>query len=134
MEYPKKKSKRAVLLNLCLQSALDKNEMIQTAVETAVLPCLNTDKAKSAFLLNLYSSFKDCETQTSRSVLQFLPKFYQLFPSTWFMNLLETKASDLLELLKLQTVKKPLKLQSLTDDENEIRSLLQCLPFISELR
>ncbi|XP_062865177.1 uncharacterized protein si:ch211-281l24.3 [Trichomycterus rosablanca] len=135
-EYGQKnqKSVRPVLFNLCLQAALYQNEMIETAVETAVLPCLKTDKGKSAFLLNLYSSLKEYETKTSESVLKFLPKFYQLFPSVWCINLSETRASDLLELLKLQTQKKPLKLSRLTDEESEIRSLLQCLPYISELR
>ncbi|CAM4557549.1 unnamed protein product [Leuciscus chuanchicus] len=52
----------------------------------------------------------------------------------WRINLSERKSSILLEVLKLQTEKKPVELIDWTDEESEVRGFLQCLPYISQLR
>ncbi|XP_065138309.1 uncharacterized protein [Paramisgurnus dabryanus] len=52
----------------------------------------------------------------------------------WTINLSERKTSILLEVLKLQTEKKPVELIDWTDDESEVRGFIQCLPYISLLR
>ncbi|XP_076874396.1 uncharacterized protein LOC143524655 isoform X2 [Brachyhypopomus gauderio] len=52
----------------------------------------------------------------------------------WRIDLSARKASVFLEVLKLQTVKKPVELRGWSDEESEVRSFLQCLPYISQLR
>ena len=92
------------------------------------------DYYQSAFLLDLYSHVKDCETRTGRSVLPALQSVYQSAPAVWSIDLSERKASILLEVLKLQPEKKPVELRDWSDEESEVRSFLQCLPYISQLR
>ncbi len=86
------------------------------------------------FLLDLCSHVKDYETQTGRSVLPALQPIYQSAPAVWRIKLSERKSSILLELLKLQTEKKPVELRDWTDEESEVKGFLQCLPYISQLR
>ncbi|KAK1792082.1 hypothetical protein P4O66_001862 [Electrophorus voltai] len=86
------------------------------------------------FLLDLFSQVKDYETQTGRSVLPALQPVYQSAPAVWNIDLSERKTSLFLEVLKLQTVKKPVELRGWSDEESEVRSFLQCLPYISQLR
>ncbi|KAL7841168.1 hypothetical protein SRHO_G00248590 [Serrasalmus rhombeus] len=86
------------------------------------------------FLLDLFSHVKNCETQTGRTVLPALQPVYQSAPAVWIINLSERKSSLFLEVLKLQTEKKPVKLTGWSDEESEVRSFLQCLPYISQLR
>ncbi len=86
------------------------------------------------FLLDLCSRVKDYETQTGRSVLPALQPIYQSAPAVWRIKLSERKSSILLEVLKLQTEKKPVELIDWTDEESEVKGFLQCLPYISQLR
>ncbi len=86
------------------------------------------------FLLDLCSHVKDYETQTGRSVLPALQPIYQSAPIDWIIDLSERKSSILLEVLKLQTEKKPVELRDWTDEESEVKGFLQCLPYISQLR
>ncbi|KAL7841208.1 hypothetical protein SRHO_G00248990 [Serrasalmus rhombeus] len=86
------------------------------------------------FLLDLFSHVKNYETQTGRNVLPALQPVYQSAPAEWIINLSERKSSLFLEVLKLQTVKKPVELTGWSDEESEVRSFLQCLPYISQLR
>ena len=85
------------------------------------------------FLLGLCYQVKDYETKTGRRVLPALQSFFQL-PTVWIINLSERKASILLEVLKLQSEKKQVELTDCSDEESEVRSFLQCLPYISQLR
>ncbi|XP_072556746.1 uncharacterized protein [Paramormyrops kingsleyae] len=97
----------------------------------------NTDsdlKKQSDFLLDLYSFLKDSENPSRSNVLLALQPVYQSAPAVWIIDLSERKASTLLEVLEFQTVKKPVKLFGWSDEENELKSLLQCLPYISQLR
>ena len=91
------------------------------------------DEYQCHFLLDLYSQVKDCETKTDRRVLPALQSVFQS-PTVWFINLSERKASILLEVLKLQSEKKQVELTGCSDEESEVRSFLQCLPYISQLR
>ncbi|ROI15618.1 Neoverrucotoxin subunit alpha [Anabarilius grahami] len=127
------KQKRSFLLNLCLQAALtDTPGNTETTVETVSSV---EDYKRCDFLLDLYSHVKDYETQTGRSVLPALQPIYQLSaPAVWIINLSERKSSILLEVLKLQTEKKPVELRDWTDEESELKGFLQCLPYISQLR
>ncbi|KAK2917092.1 hypothetical protein Q8A67_001466 [Cirrhinus molitorella] len=85
------------------------------------------------FLLNLYSHVKNYETQTGRSFLPALQSVFQS-PDEWIIDLSQRKGSVLLEVLKLQTEKKPVKLTGLSKEETEMKSFLQCLPYISQMR
>ncbi len=88
---------------------------------------------QSDFLLDLYSHVKNYETQTGRSYLPALQSVFQS-PDVWIINLSERKISVLLEVLKLQTEKKPVELRRCSEEEREVMSFLQCLPYISQLR
>ncbi|XP_076144699.1 uncharacterized protein LOC143127239 [Alosa pseudoharengus] len=88
----------------------------------------------SDFQLDLYSHIKACETNTHRSVYSVLQFVFQSAPEVWSIDLSKRKASVLLEVLKLQTQKRPVELRGWSDEESEVRSFLQCLPYISQLR
>ncbi|XP_036421377.1 uncharacterized protein LOC118804865 [Colossoma macropomum] len=121
---------RSFKLNLCLHAALYQKAHIQTTVKELVSYGLS----ECEFLLDLYSHVKQYETETSSRVLLALLTVYQSLPAVWNIDLSERKASLLLEVLKLQRVKKPVELWGCSDEESEVRSFLQCLPFISQLR
>ncbi|XP_072526398.1 uncharacterized protein [Salminus brasiliensis] len=125
-----RKRVNSFLLDLCLQAALHQNANIHTTVEE-LMSCACGKKGD--FLLDLYSHVKKYETETGRSVLPALQPVYQSAPAVWIIDLSERKSSLLLEVLKLQTVKKPVVLRGWSDEESEVRSFLQCLPFISQL-
>uniref|UniRef100_A0A669E542 NACHT domain-containing protein n=1 Tax=Oreochromis niloticus TaxID=8128 RepID=A0A669E542_ORENI len=91
-------------------------------------------KYQSGFLLDLCSYLKDYETKTGLSVLPSLQSVFQSAPAVWSINLSERKTSILLEVLKLQPEKKQVKLTGCSHEESEVRSFLQCLPYISQLR
>uniref|UniRef100_A0AAQ6IEU1 NACHT domain-containing protein n=1 Tax=Anabas testudineus TaxID=64144 RepID=A0AAQ6IEU1_ANATE len=80
------------------------------------------------FLTDLYS-----ETKTGLRVLPSFQSVFQSTPSVWSINLSKTKSSILLEMLKLQPEKKQVKLTVCSYEESEVRSFLQCLPYISQL-
>ncbi|KAK3525544.1 hypothetical protein QTP86_034729, partial [Hemibagrus guttatus] len=92
----------------------------------------NTEE-QSDFLLDLFSHVKQYESNTGRSVLPALLPVYRSLPAIWSIKLSERKVSLLLEVLKLQTQKKPVELRDWSDEESEVRSFLQCLPYISQL-
>lgn len=107
---------------------------MQETVQKLPLSYFKTYHEQTAFLLDLYSSVKDYGTQTGETVQAALQFVYQKLPGVWSINLSERKASLFLEVLKQQTVKKSVELRGWTEEESEIRSLLQCLPYISQLR
>ncbi|XP_064859303.1 uncharacterized protein LOC135561533 [Oncorhynchus nerka] len=133
---PEERTKRekTFLLNLCLQAALHERGSIQTTVEKVLSLSEVYHYQPCDFLLDLYSHVKDYETQTGRSVLPALQTVYQSAPAVWSIDLSERKASLLLEVLKLQPEKKPVELKGCSDEESEVRSFLQCLSYISQLR
>ncbi|XP_035767698.1 uncharacterized protein LOC118454868 [Neolamprologus brichardi] len=85
------------------------------------------------FLFDLFSHVKDYEIKTGLSVLPSLQSVFQSAPAVWSINLSERKTSILLEVLKLQPVKKQVELTGCSHEESEVRSFLQCLPYISQL-
>ncbi|XP_041834254.1 uncharacterized protein LOC121635224 isoform X7 [Melanotaenia boesemani] len=90
-------------------------------------------KYQCDFLLDLYSQMKDCETKTGLSLLPSLQSVFQSGPAVWSIKLSERKTSILLEVLKLQSEKKQVELIDCSHEEREVRSFLQCLPYISQL-
>ncbi|XP_064818271.1 uncharacterized protein LOC135535771 isoform X2 [Oncorhynchus masou masou] len=129
----RRKREKTFLLNMCLQAALHERGSMQTTVEKMLSLSKVYHNQKCDFLLDLYSHVKDSETQTGRSVLPALQPVYQSAPAVWSIDLSERKASLLLEVLKLQPEKKPVELKGWSDEESEVRSFLQCLPYISQL-
>ncbi|KAL7369683.1 hypothetical protein ABVT39_005394 [Epinephelus coioides] len=91
------------------------------------------EKYQSDFLLDLCSHLKDYETQTGLSVLPSVQSVFQSAPAVWVIDLSERKTSILLEVLKLQSEKKQVELRGWSDEESEVRSFLQCVPYISQL-
>uniref|UniRef100_A0A8C1UVF9 NACHT domain-containing protein n=1 Tax=Cyprinus carpio TaxID=7962 RepID=A0A8C1UVF9_CYPCA len=109
-------------------------KLLSSVCTYSSFPYKSTDRIKqSDFLLDLYSHVKDYETQTGRSLLPGLQSVFQL-PDVWIIDLSRRKSSVLLEVLKLQTEKKPVELIGCSEEESEVMSFLQCLPFISQLR
>ncbi|KAL7841201.1 hypothetical protein SRHO_G00248920 [Serrasalmus rhombeus] len=109
-------------------------ELLTSVCTHSSFPYGSTHSSKQReFLLNLFSHVKHYETQTGRNVLPALQPVYQSAPAEWIINLSERKSSLFLEVLKLQTVKKPVELTGWSDEESEVRSFLQCLPYISQL-
>ncbi|KAI4794359.1 hypothetical protein KUCAC02_032126, partial [Chaenocephalus aceratus] len=104
---------------------------------TFPLPHISDDDGdeeyQSGFLLDLYSHLKDCETETGLSVLPSLQSVLQSAPAVWITDLSKRKTSILLEVLRLQPEKKQVELTGCSEEESEVRTLLQCLPFISQL-
>ncbi|CDQ96431.1 unnamed protein product, partial [Oncorhynchus mykiss] len=129
-----RKREKTFLLNLCLQAALHERETIQTTVGKVLSLSEVYHNQKWELLLDLYSHVKDYETQTGRSVLPALQPVSQSAPAVWSIDLRKRKVSLLLEVLKLQSEKKPVQLKGWSDEESEVRSFLQCLPYISQLR
>ncbi|XP_020325359.2 uncharacterized protein LOC109877531 [Oncorhynchus kisutch] len=128
-----RKREKTFLLNLCLQTALHERETIQTTVEKVLSLSEVYHDRKWDLLLDLYSHVKDYETQTGRSVLPALQPVYQSAPAVWSIDLRKRKSSLFLEVLKLQPEKKSVELKGCSDEESEVRSFLQCLPYISQL-
>lgn len=85
-------------------------------------------------LLELYSHAKAYESETRTSILPTLRSVYEALPVVWPVNLLDKKASLVLDVLKLQTVKKAVQLTGWTNNTRRVRNFVQCLPHISQLR
>lgn len=122
------------LMNLCLQAAVHQKETVLETVQKLPSRYFKTGLEQSAFFLDLYSRVKDYEIQTGQKVQAALQAVYRNLPEVWCINLSERKASLFLEVLKLQAAKKAVELRGWSEEENEMRSFLQCLPYISQLR
>uniref|UniRef100_A0A8C8D2C7 Uncharacterized protein n=1 Tax=Oncorhynchus tshawytscha TaxID=74940 RepID=A0A8C8D2C7_ONCTS len=85
------------------------------------------------FLLDLYSCATASGIKKGRSLIPLLRPVYQSAPAVWYVNLARRKASVFLEVLKLQPVKRPMQVKCWSDKESEVRSFLQCLPYVSQL-
>ncbi|XP_058261023.1 uncharacterized protein LOC131362773 isoform X2 [Hemibagrus wyckioides] len=123
---------RSYKLDLCLQAFLYQRE--EDIWKTFKKIMADEYEERSDFLLDLFSHVKKYESKTDRSILPALLSVHQLLPAVWSIKLSERKVSLLLEVLKLQTQKKPVELIDWSDEESEVRSFLQCLPYISQLR
>ncbi|XP_073707113.1 uncharacterized protein [Garra rufa] len=130
------------LLNLCVAAEeTDKDAGTRFSTLISSVCSYNTftfhdedydNYVQSDFLLDLYSHVKNYETQTGRSFLPALQSVFQS-PDEWIIDLSQRKSPILLEVLKLQTQKKPVKLRRCSEEESEVKSFLQCLPYISQL-
>ena len=137
---PEKVSQFLVNLSIAaaeFDSATEQNfsKIVSSVCSYSTFPLGHEDICKrSDFLIDLYSYVKDYETKTDRSLLPALQSVYQSAPAVWSIDLSKRKASIFLEVLKLQTQKRPVELRGWSDEESEVRSFLQCLPYISQLR
>lgn len=109
-------------------------ELLSSVCSYKTFPFNQNHTYQSDFLLDLYSHLKVCETKTGLSLLPSLQSVLQSAPSVWSIDLSERKTSILLEVMKLQPEKKQVELRGCSHEESEVRSFLQCLPFISQLR
>ncbi|XP_033935170.1 uncharacterized protein [Pseudochaenichthys georgianus] len=105
----------------------------QTTALTDIVSYYFKRNPQCGFLLDLYSRLKDYETETGLSVLPSLQPVLQSAPAVWTIDLSERKSSILLEVLRLQPEKKQVELKGRSEEESEVRTLLQCLPHISQL-
>ncbi len=128
------------LLNLCVAAVeTDKDTgtrfstLLSSVCSYKTFPFDKDSHVQSEFLLDLYSHVMNYETQTGRSYLPALQSVFQS-PDVWIINLSEINISVLLEVLKLQTEKKTVDLIICSEEEREVMSFLQCLPYISQLR
>ncbi|XP_016117165.1 uncharacterized protein [Sinocyclocheilus grahami] len=128
------------LLNLCVAAVeTDKDAgtrfstLLSSVCSYKTFPFDEDGYDQNDFLLDLCSHVKNYETQTGRSYLPALQPVFQS-PDEWFIDLSERKSSVLLEVLKLQTEKKPVYLRGCSEEESEVMSFLQCLQHISQLR
>ncbi|XP_077069866.1 uncharacterized protein LOC143722341 [Siphateles boraxobius] len=116
------------------QTGEQKLKLLSSVSTYTSFPYKWTDRIKqSDFLLDLCSHVKNYETQTGRSFLPALQSVFQS-PDVWIIDLSQRKTSVLLEVLKLQTEKKPVDLRGCSEEESEMKSFLQCLSYISQLR
>ncbi|XP_054878798.1 uncharacterized protein LOC129353475 [Poeciliopsis prolifica] len=90
------------------------------------------EQAQKAFLLSLYGQVKDCELKTGLSLFPLLKSVFQSVANVWIMDLSERNTLMLKELI-VQLEKKQVVLKGCSHEEREVRSFLQCLPFISRL-
>ncbi|KAM8722727.1 uncharacterized protein AB9X84_005287 [Acanthopagrus schlegelii] len=125
---PERKSKQ-LLLDLCLKAALDKGESFHNVVKT-LFSLFSVNTNLNNILLDFYQHIV---SEGSFSVIPKLVTLFQSAPAVWSINLSERKSSILLEVLKLTSEKKQVKLTGCSHEESEVRSFLQCLPHISQL-
>ncbi|XP_052418808.1 uncharacterized protein LOC127963125 isoform X13 [Carassius gibelio] len=128
------------LLNLCVAAVETDREtgtrfssLLSSVCSYKTFPFDEESDDQSDFLLDLFSHVKNYETQTGRSFLPALQSVFQS-PDVWIIDLSERKISVLLEVLKLQTEKKPVELRRCSEEERDVMSFLQCLQHISQLR
>lgn len=86
------------------------------------------------FLLDLFSHLEGYEIKTGLKVLPAFQSLLQSAPSVWTLALPLRNASQLAEVMKLQPEKKPVTVIVWPDEQSEMESFLQCLPYISQLR
>lgn len=86
------------------------------------------------FLLDLFSQVKDYESNTGVRVLPAFKALLQSVPSRWVIFFPWVNASVFLEVMKLLSEKKPVKLLGFPEEEFQVKSFLQCVPYISQLR
>uniref|UniRef100_A0A3B4WT06 CARD domain-containing protein n=1 Tax=Seriola lalandi dorsalis TaxID=1841481 RepID=A0A3B4WT06_SERLL len=123
------REEKGLLLDLCLKAALHKGESF-LGVVNALFSLFSVENDNSNIYLDFYQRV---ESERCSSVIPKLRALFQSVP-VWFIDLSERKASILLEVLKLQSEKKQVVLTSWSHEDSEVRSFLQCLPYISQLR
>nr|XP_033471729.1 uncharacterized protein LOC117249944 [Epinephelus lanceolatus] len=122
------RKEKQLLLDLCLKAALHKGESFHNVVNT-LLSLFSVNTGIHNILLDFYQHVK---TGGFLSIIPLKPVF-QSAPAVWVIDLSERKTSILLEVLKLQSEKKQVELTGWSDEESEVRSFLQCVPYISQL-
>ena len=131
----RKKTVNSTQMDLYLKGALLEVEKCHACVQHLLSALRYTHSIspvdQSEFIQMLYSHAK---ASKGRSILPALQPVFQSLPTTWVIDLSEGKTSLILEIMRLQTCKKPVELRGQTEDENELKNVLQCLPFITQLR
>ena len=131
----RKKTVNSTQMDLYLKGALMEVEKCHACVQHLLSALRYTHSIspvdQSEFIQMLYFHAKSSK---GRSILPALQPVFQSLPTTWVIDLSEGKTSPILEIMRLQTCKKPVELRGQTEDENELKNVLECLPFITQLR
>jgi hypothetical protein len=112
-----------------METGLNRVEYLQAVLCLASTYSL---EEQSKFILSLYQHIGKYENDEGVAVLPTLQPVFKSFPAVWYIHFADTKASVLLDVMKLQNVKKPVELWW-SNDECDM-SLIHCLPYISQLR
>uniref|UniRef100_A0A3Q2VPK0 Si:ch211-108d22.2 n=1 Tax=Haplochromis burtoni TaxID=8153 RepID=A0A3Q2VPK0_HAPBU len=124
------REQKRLFMDLCLKAALHDGPNFYNVVKT-LLPLFPVKTDLDNIFLDL---FQYVNSKEFLGDFQGLRPFFQSAPAVWSINLSERKTSILLEVLKLQPEKKQVELTGCSHEESEVRSFLQCLPYISQLR
>ena len=120
------------LFTQAISMGKDTLNALLTTCSYSNFPFAGEDKdMQMVFLLTLFSN------QTEEGLLPALLPLYQSVPPVWVVDLSNGKMSVLLEILKLQELKRQVELKDMEENEeavDELRSFLQCLPYVSQLR
>ncbi|XP_041660116.1 uncharacterized protein LOC121520634 isoform X1 [Cheilinus undulatus] len=122
------RKKKKLLLDLCLKAALDEDQSFHHVVHQLV-SMFSVDKHLHNFFVDFYEHVKN---KGCSSVRPKLDPLFKSAPKVWSINLSEINTSILLEVLKLLK-KTKVNLTGYSDEGREVRSFLQCLPYISHL-
>ncbi|XP_025759014.1 nucleotide-binding oligomerization domain-containing protein 1 isoform X2 [Oreochromis niloticus] len=124
------REQKKLFMDLCLGAARHDGPNFYNVVKM-LLPLFPVKTNLDSIFLDLFTYVKSKEFLGE---FQGLRPDFQSTPAVWFINLSERKTSILLEVLKLQPEKKQVELTGCSHEESEVRSFLQCLPYISQLR
>lgn len=129
-----KKSVSVAQMTLYLKGALLEVEKGHSYVERLLSLLKNTHSVSSVeqseFTLMLYSHAKVSKVP----ILKALQPVFQSLPTSWVIDLSGGMTNQVLEIMSLQAGQKLFELRGQTDEENELKNVLHCLPFISQLR
>ncbi|XP_030610403.1 protein NLRC5-like [Archocentrus centrarchus] len=124
------REQKKLFMDLCVKAALHDGPEFYKVVEKL----LRLFPVKTDFNNILLDLFQYVKSKEFSGDVQDRRRLFQSLPAVWYIDLSERKTSILLEVLKLQTEKKRVKLTGCSHEESEVNLLLQCLPYISQLR
>lgn len=88
---------------------------------------------QSSFFLGLFTQLN--ESSSGKTVFPALKPILNVAPAVWILDQPTLKKTHALnKLLELQSVKKNVELRSCSFDKDKLRSFLNCLPYISNIR
>ncbi|XP_067299767.1 uncharacterized protein [Pseudorasbora parva] len=121
------------LFILASECGEEKLKSLSAACSYSTFPFAEDNKdMQSFFLLDLFTQLK--QSSSWNTALPALKPILMVAPAVWTVDLLKLeKTFALIELLKLQTVTKPVELRNWSCEREKLKSFLNCLPYISNL-
>ncbi|XP_016409692.1 uncharacterized protein LOC107741473 [Sinocyclocheilus rhinocerous] len=124
--------KVAIETELYLQGAIYEMKTGQRCVRRLLSVCSNNQREnfddQCKFLLKLHEHAKNMD---ALPVLQ--PVFYAL-PRTWVVQPSNPSVSLLLQTMEVLNLRKPAELDHVTYELSELKIIIQCMPYITEMR